>query len=80
MSGVEYTQFILNLVSENPGKYSPDDLIREVRMHGIDSGQGDPGLVTARGYVEEAIMTGKINVHDKVLALGYSFGKRCYPK
>ena len=72
--------YIVDLIRHHPGKYTPADVIKKLRLYVIESGSGDPGLAYARKYLSEAIKTNKICVRDGRTFFGIKLRNRCYPK
>ena len=72
--------YIVELIRNHPGKYTPADVIKKLRLYAIETGSGDPGLAYARNYLSKAIKTNKICIRDRKTCFGVKIRNRCYPK
>ena len=55
MQAQEYIDHIKKLVTQEPGKYSDTDLIKEIRDYGNKQDSFDPGFVFARETIGQMI-------------------------
>jgi len=72
----DYEKYIIDYVKNSPGRYSPEDIIKQIRSHGIDIGEDDPGLARARNIFFKILRDNKIIIKPKNSIFGYD---RCFP-
>jgi len=78
----EYIMFILNIINQAPGHYTRPDLIKQVRMHGIESRHEDPGRKTAKSFINELINHGYFKMASPLgieRIIGNDGRKRAFP-
>ncbi len=70
--------YIADLVAAHPGEYSPPEVIRQLRLHIMETGSDDPGLAQARDSLEDAFRTGIVCVRVEQTHLDIRAKERCY--
>lgn len=71
--------YIVELVGNHPGRFTPTDVIKELRLHCISVGRKDPGLAKARRAFAKAVRTARISIGSKGSYFCLQCSDRCYP-